>query len=99
MDDVLRLLLNLLIFEVIFRTNERHMRTAWLGMTDEVAPLVVCPHPTLAAGHLKSPCCEQQHSGADRGAARYLQRGGSRRARSALATSSPISSLVRFLIL
>lgn len=57
MDDVLRLLLSLRIFEVIFRTNDGCVRTAWLGMTDEVAPLVVCPHPTLAAGRLKSPCC------------------------------------------
>lgn len=57
MDEVLRLLLSLHIFEAIFRTNEWQVRTAWLEMTNEVAPLVVCPHPTLAAGRLKSPCC------------------------------------------
>lgn len=54
-DDVLSLLLSLHVFEVIFRTNEWQVRTAWLGMTNEVTPLVVCPHPTLAAGCLKSP--------------------------------------------
>lgn len=56
-DNVLRLLLILCIFEVIFRTNEWQVRTAWLGMTNEVALLIVCSHPALAAGLLKSPGC------------------------------------------
>lgn len=42
MDDVLRLLVSLYVFEVIFRSDERLVRTAWFWMTDEVSALT---HP------------------------------------------------------
>lgn len=71
-DDVLKLLLSLCVFEVIFRTSEGQVRTACLSRW----------HLWLSAvTQIRSPEITWLwwQSAADRGAARYLQPGGEQR--------------------